>query len=65
MGTLGDKNEPFLATVLNLIEGTTDKYNIPKALLSRKFLIKDPQLLKRRRMFSDKVIPLSFIQKNN
>ncbi|MBT7654662.1 MAG: peptidase S41 [Flavobacteriaceae bacterium] len=65
MGTLGDKNEPFLATVLNLIEGTTDKYNIPKALLSRKFLIEDPQLLKRRRMFSDKLIPLNFIQENN
>jgi len=65
MGTLGDQNEPFLATVLNLIEGTTDKYKIPKALLSRKFLIEDPQLLKRQRMFSDKVIPLSFIKKNN
>ena len=65
MGTLGDENEPFLATVLNLIEGTTDKYNIPKALLSRKFLIEDPQLLKRQRMFSDKVIPPSFIEKNN
>ena len=65
MGTLGDENEPFLATVLNLIEGTTDKYNIPKALLSRKFLIEDPQLLKRQRMFSDKIIPQSFIEKNN
>ena len=65
MGILGDKNEPFLATVLNLIEGSTDKYNIPEALLSRKFLIEDPQLLKRQRMFSDKVIPPSFIEKNN
>ena len=65
MGTLGDEKESFLATVLNLIEGSTDKYNIPKALLSRKFLVEDPQLLNRQRMFSDKVIPPSFVEKNN
>ena len=53
LGILGDPFEPLLATTLNLISGT-GKFKIPKAELTKKFLVKDPLMLKKQKMFVEK-----------
>ena len=53
LGILGDPTEPLLATTLNLISGT-GKFKIPKAKLTKKFLVKDPEMLKKQKMFVEK-----------
>ena len=53
LGVLGDPTEPLLATALNLISGT-GKFKIPKAELTKEFLVKDPKMLKKQKMFVDK-----------
>ena len=53
LGILGDPTEPLLATTLNIISDT-GKFKIPKALLTKKFLVKDPAMLKKQKMFVDK-----------
>ena len=53
LGVLGDPTEPLLATALNLISGT-GKFIIPKAELTKEFLVKDPKMLKKQKMFVDK-----------
>ncbi len=53
LGILGDPTEPLLATTLNLISGTR-KFKIPKAEMTKKFLVKDPALLKKQKMFVEK-----------
>lgn len=53
LGILGDPFEPLLATTLNLISGT-GKFKTPKAELTKKFLVKDPLMLKKQKMFVEK-----------
>ena len=53
LGILGDPTEPLLATTLNLISGTR-KFKIPKAEMTKKFLVKDPAMLKKQKMFVEK-----------
>ena len=53
LGILGDPFEPLLATTLNLISGT-GKFKAPKAELTKKFLVKDPLMLKKQKMFVEK-----------
>ena len=53
LGILGDPFEPLLATTLNLISGT-GKFKTPKAELTKKFLVKDPLMLKKQNMFVEK-----------
>ena len=57
LGILGDPTEPLLATTLNLISGT-GKFKIPKSETDKKFLVKDPEMLKKQKMFVDKNIVL-------
>ena len=53
LGILGDATEPLLATTLNLISDT-GKFKIPKAKLTKKFLVKDPEMMKKQKMFVEK-----------
>ena len=53
LGILGDPTESLLATTLNLISGT-GKFKIPKAELNKKFLVKDPSMLKKQKMYVEK-----------
>ena len=66
MGMIGDEDEPLVAAVLDLINGT-EKVSASKTLFNRSLLIQDPLLLSRQKMISDTKIlaKLSQIKEND
>jgi C-terminal processing protease CtpA/Prc len=53
LGTLGETDEPLVATVLGIITGT-QKRNFSKTQMSKKLLLQDPLMLSRQRMIVEK-----------